>query len=798
VAIPKGVLLVVTILTLALFASIYPIIPWKSVFASPDTLTLRPNAAGTYQAWGTFGAPPSHWEGTSDQNDATGVQSPAGDTTAKETENLQDTSQTGTINSVTVHMKAKAYGADTTRQAYYEEAATQSTTTQTSYQDKVTLTFTPDDSSTYMILGTWLLQGSSTSYQAKAKLTRTTGTAKDFGEQIYQPKDNTDYISGACLGIDTFGTSPGSQTYKIQFCSNNAGGTARIKEARIIAIKLVSADQYAQSESRSTTTSTSYQDKTTLTFTPESQGDYIIIATAILDGSSASYDFKCQLLVGAATYSITNIETVGAANRYSWGSFVRLNLSASSQTIKIQYCSESGATAGIANARIVVLRADQFENNYYAESNTRSTTTSTSYQDKTTLTQTPQAQDHLVIGCAGADGSSGSYSTYAQLIEGGAGYGEMLIETKDTSNRHYPYFMMYKKTLSATSTTWKIQYKSENTGATAGIQDARIIVIQLVEDEKVTLVWKSGATEVEAGEVEISRTAFTDYSDTRTTAPDGGSWDWSDINSLEAGARATTLGSNDYIQVSEFWIVVDYTLGFNLNLRVRDWDLTDNIQGATVYKDSDTKISDANGWANWTLVSGTVQIKVQYFGFWVNGTFSVTMDSDKTINVQCKLYDVTVLVQEGVQNAYLTSANVTVYNSTSVQGNRIISGLTGNNGQVQLLNLPNNTLTFTQYGGASYSLVIGNTTQLVSSENQTITLTANQNNVSTNNDYAIIAFAGITIPLKGSVSKRRNKRGWLSSFRTKLRSSFSGDCKLGIYLALRYPRKRNRSFCTST
>jgi hypothetical protein len=276
--------------------------------------------------------------------------------------------------------------------------------------------------------------------------------------------------------------------------------------------------------------------------------------------------------------------------------------------------------------------------------------------------------------------------------------------------------------------------------------------------ERATLIWKLGATEVEPGGVAISRTTFTDYSDTRTTDPAGGSWDWSDINNLEIGARATTIGSSEYIQVSEFWIVVDYTPGFNLNLRVRDWDLTDNIQGAYVYKDTDVKTTDANGWANWTLVSGTVQIKVQYFGFWVNGTFSVTMDSDKTINVQCKLYDVTVLVQESVQNAYLTGANVTVYNSTSTQDNKITSGVTGNNGQTQLLNLPNNTLTFTQYGGASYSLVIGNTTQIVSSENQAITLTADQNNVKTSNGYSIIAFAGIIIPLRGVSSKRRLKK----------------------------------------
>jgi hypothetical protein len=103
-----------------------------------------------------------------------------------------------------------------------------------------------------------VVKWSITSYQAKAKLTRTTGTPKDFNEQIYCPKDTTDYISGGCIGIDTFGASPGEQTYKVQFCTNNVAGTTYIKEARIIAIKLVSADKYAQSESRSTTTLTTY------------------------------------------------------------------------------------------------------------------------------------------------------------------------------------------------------------------------------------------------------------------------------------------------------------------------------------------------------------------------------------------------------------------------------------------------------------------------------------------------------------------------------------------------------------
>jgi len=214
----------------------------------------------------------------------------------------------------------------------------------------------------------------------------------------------------------------------------------------------------------------------------------------------------------------------------------------------------------------------------------------------------------------------------------------------------------------------------------------------------------------------------------------------------------------DLVKYEVTWTVT----GYALNLRVRDWDLTDNIQGAIVYKDSDTKTSDSNGWANWTAVSGTVQIKVKYYGFWVNGTFSLTMDSNKTINVKCKLYDVTLTVQEEQHNAYLVSANVTAFNASSTSGNKIKSGITGSQGQVTLTNLPNSTLVFTQYGGPSYSIVIGNTTQTVSSEEQSITLTSNQNYVSTSSPYSIFALLGAVIPLKRHSQpdkSRENKAG---------------------------------------
>jgi hypothetical protein len=177
-------------------------------------------------------------------------------------------------------------------------------------------------------------------------------------------------------------------------------------------------------------------------------------------------------------------------------------------------------------------------------------------------------------------------------------------------------------------------------------------------------------------------------------------------------------------------IYCTYTVsgGYALNLRVMDWDLADAISGAIVYKDSDAKTSNGGGWANWTGVSGTVAVKVKYYGFWVNGTFNVNVDSDKTINVKCKLYDVTVTAKPNNEIGVISGANVTAYNNTGNSNGKIKSGITvDTTGQVTLTNLPNATLRFIMYSKSDYSIIIANTTQLISSDDYSFNIIANQN-----------------------------------------------------------------------
>ena len=82
------------------------------------------------------------------------------------------------------------------------------------------------------------------------------------------------------------------------------------------------------------------------------------------------------------------------------------------------------------------------------------------------------------------------------------------------------------------------------------------------EPESAVILWRIHNNEYESSSFTVSRESFTVYSETRTVNPytqDG--WTWDEINSLEIGVRASALGENETIQVSELWIVVVYMSG---------------------------------------------------------------------------------------------------------------------------------------------------------------------------------------------------------------------------------------------
>jgi len=194
------------------------------------------------------------------------------------------------------------------------------------------------------------------------------------------------------------------------------------------------------------------------------------------------------------------------------------------------------------------------------------------------------------------------------------------------------------------------------------------------------------------------------------------------MNIIYDGYGSETVGSETRLSTT-----VSFT-NCSLNLRVRNWSLTDTIPGAIVYKDSQIQVSSSNGWANWTNVGGIVQIKVQYFGYWVNGTFPVTLDSNKTLDIRANIYNITVTVRPANQEGVLQSVNVTAYNSTQYgSSSKIATGITDANGRVSFQDVPNGTLFFTSYAKSDYSILISEFSQTVSTNGQSISLIADQN-----------------------------------------------------------------------
>ncbi|MDH5451688.1 MAG: hypothetical protein OEX77_12490, partial [Candidatus Bathyarchaeota archaeon] len=100
-------------------------------------------------------------------------------------------------------------------------------------------------------------------------------------------------------------------------------------------------------------TNTEYQDKVVLTFTPPTSADYIVIATAEVQGNCISPpDVKARLYIGASTCQELIYRVKDTTDWYPFCALKRVNLPASSQTLKIQYAiSDTTATAKIRNAR---------------------------------------------------------------------------------------------------------------------------------------------------------------------------------------------------------------------------------------------------------------------------------------------------------------------------------------------------------------------------------------------------------------------------------------------------------------
>ena len=368
------------------------------------------------------------------------------------------------------------------RQSFYLESLVEASTTSTTPQVKATLTFTPDANATY-----WLIV--SGAFVCTAAAGRATiavhhvDAAVDLllqGGQVKESSSPLDWIP--CFGIArlSFGSAPGEQTIEVRYASESDGDTTKIRDARVLVIKADATDQFAASDDEWQTASTSYQDKTTLTFTPESAGDYLVIGNASMAMDANNTAMRGRL--NHTTASVTYGDRVWYARDAWWfqpfAVMEKLTLAASPQTFKLQFRSNSGTLCYYRDARILALRLDAFAGHAFTSNQAVQTTTSASDSDVLTLTHTPAAAVHAIIAIGSFNTASTTVSGYLNFAKDGTNQTEFVREGVNAA-AYLHAGVVQRQTLVTSPTSWKWRARAETAGTTVNVGNVAIAVLQL-------------------------------------------------------------------------------------------------------------------------------------------------------------------------------------------------------------------------------------------------------------------------------------------------------------------------------
>ena len=371
------------------------------------------------------------------------------------------------------------------RQYYSAESLGESTATNT-YTAKCVLTFTPDANADYFIIAS-----------AQGSHDTTTGSVRVIIE-LEDPGNNTlwgcelkpqeyttpkDWMSFFALGKYSAGASPTAITHRILFLSSTAT-TARIKNARLIAIKASADDKFASNVNEASVATSAWSTHTTLTFTPASQGDYLVIGAAAIacDTAGGRVGARLNHATAGTTYGGRDCYVKSDYERRVFAVSPKINLSAVSNTFTLQYHSPDNSTGvTCAYSAILALRLDGFEAAYTNQDFSASpiNTGQTGYQDALTVSATPAAVAHLIVGTSHQRIASNTISQYQQLIADNPSttFSEYTQEGVN-ANSYYGLGLAAITTPAASAANWKWQYKCE-ASSTAYAADLAIAVLQL-------------------------------------------------------------------------------------------------------------------------------------------------------------------------------------------------------------------------------------------------------------------------------------------------------------------------------
>ena len=304
---------------------------------------------------------------------------------------------------------------------WHSESDTEQTITSSSYVEKHTLDFTAPAQGDYLIIVSCEASSDSSSnfVGVRAQLDDTTTFMEMYAESPTNGRSN-DYRSQSSMYV---AENLASGSHNIDIDAMRSGGTGYIRYARIVVLRLddwldtAGMYEYGANEGVLDLTAgqNTYSDAVSITFTPDEEGDYLVLASMEMYSGSNKDSIAARIDYDSASeyLPVVNGEEPGTHQNYityesensadwhafTWGGIV--NIPASSKTIKVEACRTAGTTssADVRRRRIIAIRLDAMSANTESTEDAPNSSTTSQWTDKSTLIFTPSSQqDYFIIG----------------------------------------------------------------------------------------------------------------------------------------------------------------------------------------------------------------------------------------------------------------------------------------------------------------------------------------------------------------------------------------------------------------
>jgi hypothetical protein len=279
-------------------------------------------------------------------------------------------------------------------------------------------------------------------------------------------------------GIARFqvGATPADTTLAITYYIAGGGATsATLRNLKITRLKLGADDRYAEQTAVQNNATTSYTTAASLSFTPGSSGDYLVLYSFSFGTNNSGIRGDFRIGDGTTTFASGLVPAISGQLAPIMLA-QRFNAVSGAKTFSVEHKSQS-TTVRTDDITIVALRLDRFSDVRTTALGADSSGTQTTYTTAATQTFTPTAGDYLTLGLFGMESNSNALASFSRLVDDGTQLGEH-IRTPQSNAINWTFMgglMQTVATYAAASRTQTIDRKSETTSVTTTVRSVGMI-----------------------------------------------------------------------------------------------------------------------------------------------------------------------------------------------------------------------------------------------------------------------------------------------------------------------------------